>query len=61
MRLRPRLSLEEEIAVRQRARGPLKEGKTFEHGPAKFIFVALLVIVVVTHLIALAALAFTPG
>ena len=60
MRLR-RNSLEEEIWARQRARGPLEEGETFEHGPAKFIFVALLVIVVVTHLIALAALAFTPS
>ena len=61
MRLPRRPSLEEEIAARQRALGPLKEGKTFEHGPAKFIFIALLVIVVVTHLIALAALWFTPG
>jgi len=56
-----KLSFEEEIAARQRQRGPLKEGKTFEHGPAKFIFIALLVIVVVTHLIALAALAWTPS
>jgi hypothetical protein len=59
--MRRRLSLEEEIAARQRARGPLEEGKTFEHGPAKFIFISLLVIVVITHLIALVALAFTPG
>jgi hypothetical protein len=56
-----KLSFEEEIAARQRRRGPLKEGKTFEHGPAKFIFIALLAIVVVTHLIALAALAWTPN
>ncbi|WP_106400409.1 hypothetical protein [Actinocorallia populi] len=56
-----KLSFEEEIRARQRARGPLKEGKTFEHGPAKFVFIALLAIVVVTHLIALVALGFTPS
>ncbi|GAA2731751.1 hypothetical protein [Actinocorallia aurantiaca] len=56
-----RLSLDEEIQARQRALGPPKEGKTFEHGPAKFIFITLLAVTVVSHLIALALLAFTPG
>jgi hypothetical protein len=60
VKLRQR-SFEERLRARQETRGPLEEGEVFEHGPAKFIFVALLVIVVVTHLIALAALALTPS
>ncbi|MEO3788321.1 hypothetical protein ABGB12_33760 [Actinocorallia sp. B10E7] len=60
MKLR-RLSLDEEIRARQQARGPLEEGKTFEHGPAKFVFITLLVVVVVSHLIALLMLAYTPS
>ncbi|GAA0969103.1 hypothetical protein [Actinocorallia libanotica] len=56
-----KLSFEEEIRARQLARRPLDEGKTFEHGPAKFIFVSLIVITVVSHLIALALLWFTPS
>ncbi|MEV0201072.1 hypothetical protein [Nonomuraea sp. NPDC050691] len=33
---------------------PLKEGKHFEHGPAKFIFITLIVVVVLTHTVGLA-------
>ncbi|WP_276615548.1 hypothetical protein [Nonomuraea basaltis] len=35
-------------------RKPLEEGKTFEHGPAKFVFVSLIVAVVVMHVVGLA-------
>ncbi|GGT08983.1 MULTISPECIES: hypothetical protein [Nonomuraea] len=49
-----RKPLEERIAERQAKLPPLKEGKHFEHGPAKFVFVTLLVVVVVTHLVGLA-------
>ncbi|MFB9833559.1 hypothetical protein [Actinoallomurus acaciae] len=44
-----RRSFEERIAARQAAQGPLKEGRVFEHGPAKFLFVTLLVFVFVIH------------
>ncbi|MEV0307363.1 hypothetical protein B0I32_103212 [Nonomuraea fuscirosea] len=44
-----RKSIEERIAERQAKLPPLKEGKHFEHGPAKFVFVSLLVIVVLVH------------
>ncbi|MBG0833197.1 hypothetical protein HS041_36455 [Planomonospora sp. ID67723] len=43
-------SIEERIAERQAQRSPLKEGKHFEHGPAKFLFVFIIVFVVVGHL-----------
>lgn len=56
-----RLSLDEEIQARQQALGRPEEGRTFEHGPAKFIFIALLTAVVVSHLVALALLAFIPS
>ncbi|GAA1674729.1 hypothetical protein AB0C27_24000 [Nonomuraea sp. NPDC048882] len=44
-----RKSIEERIAERQAKLPPLKEGKHFEHGPAKFVFVSLLVIVAIVH------------
>ncbi|MEV4069367.1 hypothetical protein ACGFJC_17850 [Nonomuraea fuscirosea] len=44
-----RKPIEERIAERQAKLPPLKEGKHFEHGPAKFVFVSLLVIVVLVH------------
>ncbi|WP_219461564.1 hypothetical protein [Nonomuraea rhizosphaerae] len=49
-----RKPLEERIAERQAQLRPLKEGKHFEHGPAKFVFVALIVVVVLTHTVGLA-------
>ncbi|MDA0636411.1 hypothetical protein ACQEUU_22055 [Nonomuraea sp. CA-218870] len=49
-----RKSLEERIAERQAKLRPLKEGKHFEHGPAKFVFVALIVVVVLMHFVGLA-------
>ena len=55
-----RRSLDEEIAYRQAKRAPLEEGKYFEHGPAKFIFVSLITITVLTHIAALVMLKFMP-
>ncbi|MET8003333.1 hypothetical protein [Nonomuraea glycinis] len=49
-----RKSLEERIADRVAARKPLEEGKTFEHGPAKFVFVSLIVAVVLMHAVGVA-------
>ncbi|MFI6907102.1 hypothetical protein ACIBKY_37990 [Nonomuraea sp. NPDC050394] len=49
-----RKPLEERIAERQAKLPPLKEGKHFEHGPAKFVFVSLLVAVVLMHVVGLA-------
>ncbi|ROO88301.1 hypothetical protein EDD29_5964 [Actinocorallia herbida] len=54
-----RRSLDEEIAYRQAKRPPLTEGKHFEHGPAKFVFVALISITLAAHLVALVLLKFT--
>jgi cytochrome b561 len=51
-----RKTLEERIADRQARRPPLKEGKDFEHGPAKFVFIFLIVFVVGLHLIGLVIL-----
>jgi hypothetical protein len=48
-----RMSFEERIALRQAQRGPLKEGRVFEHGPAKFLFVSLIGLIVVVHVGAL--------
>ncbi|MFI6513148.1 hypothetical protein ACIBCT_36570 [Streptosporangium sp. NPDC050855] len=45
-----RKPIEERIAERQAGRPALKEGRHFEHGPAKFVFVFVLVFVVVGHL-----------
>ncbi|GLY81158.1 hypothetical protein [Actinoallomurus iriomotensis] len=44
-----RMSFEERIAARQASQKPLKEGRVFEHGPATFLFVTLLVFVFVIH------------
>ncbi|MGW0802790.1 hypothetical protein [Nonomuraea sp. NPDC002799] len=49
-----RKSVEERIADRVAQRKPLEEGKTFEHGPAKFVFLSLLVAVVLMHVVGLA-------
>ncbi|MEQ4721918.1 hypothetical protein [Nonomuraea sp. B19D2] len=49
-----RKPLEERIAERQAKLPPLKEGKHFEHGPAKFVFISLIVVVVLTHVVGLA-------
>ncbi|MEQ4721818.1 hypothetical protein [Nonomuraea sp. B19D2] len=55
-----RKPLEERIADRVAKRKPLEEGKTFEHGPAKFVFISLIVIVVTTHVVGIAiAMHFT--
>jgi hypothetical protein len=40
----------ERVAKRQAKLGPPKEGKVFEHGPAKFLFVFFIGFVIVTHL-----------
>jgi hypothetical protein len=48
-----RMSFEERVARRQAERGPLKEGRVFEHGPAKFLFVTLIGLIVVVHVGAL--------
>ncbi|GAA3507584.1 hypothetical protein GCM10023075_63540 [Streptosporangium album] len=53
---RKRKTLEERIADRQAQRPPLREGKQFEHGPAKFVFIFLIVLVVVLHLVGLVVL-----
>ncbi|MCO6010661.1 hypothetical protein NE236_37460 [Actinoallomurus purpureus] len=39
----------ERIAKRDAERGPLKDGKVFEHGPAKFLFMFIIGFVIVTH------------
>jgi hypothetical protein len=49
----PRKSFEERIAERQAKLGPLREGSVFEHGPAKFLFIATIVLVVLGHVVAL--------
>jgi cytochrome b561 len=49
-----RKPLEERIADRMAQRKPLEEGKTFEHGPAKFVFVSLIVAVVLMHVVGVA-------
>ena len=49
-----RKPLEERIADRMAQRKPLEEGKTFEHGPAKFVFISLIVAVVLMHVVGLA-------
>ena len=48
-----RTTFEERIARRQAEQGPLEEGAVFEHGPAKFLFVSLIGLVVVVHVGAL--------
>lgn len=49
-----RKPIEERIAERVAKLPPLKEGKHFEHGPAKFVFVTLLTAVVLMHVVGLA-------
>lgn len=39
----------ERLAKRQAGRAPLKEGKVFEHGPAKFVFMFIIGFVIITH------------
>jgi hypothetical protein len=51
-----RKTLEERIADRQAKLPPLEEGAHFEHGPAKFVFISLLVGIVVLHLVGLIVL-----
>jgi hypothetical protein len=51
-----RKTIEERIAERQAALGSLEEGAVFEHGPAKFLFIATLSVVVVGHMAALIAM-----
>ncbi len=48
-----RKPVEERIADRQAKRPPLKQDSTFEHGPAKWLFVAFMVFVVLIHLVGL--------
>lgn len=53
----PRESREEKfmerVAKRQAKLGPMKEGKVFEHGPAKFLFIFIIGFVLITHLVIL--------
>ena len=51
-----RKTLEERIADRQAERPPLKEGSQFEHGPAKFVFIFLIVLVALIHIVGLTVL-----
>lgn len=55
-----RLTQEERILARQAGRGPMREGKHFEHGPAKFIFAGLIAIVMITHIVALIMIQLAP-
>ncbi|MDN3354651.1 hypothetical protein [Actinomadura sp. DC4] len=48
-----RMSFEERLAARQAQLGPLEEGRVFEHGPARFLFITLIVLIVVVHVGAL--------
>ncbi|GAB3970471.1 hypothetical protein GCM10029978_043810 [Actinoallomurus acanthiterrae] len=43
----------ERIAKREAQRRPLKEGKVFEHGPAKFVFMFIIGFVIITHVVIL--------
>ncbi|MEU6997886.1 hypothetical protein [Nonomuraea sp. NPDC046570] len=49
-----RKPIEERIAERQAKLKPLEEGKLFEHGPAKFVFLFLIIGVVLIHVVGLA-------
>ncbi|MCW2879277.1 MAG: hypothetical protein JWQ95_3377 [Sphaerisporangium sp.] len=53
-----RKPIEERLAERRAKLPPLKEGEHFEHGPAKFVFVYLIVFLVVAHLVGLVVLMF---
>ncbi len=52
--------LEERIKADQAKRGPLVPGKVFEHAPAARMFFALIIIVVLTHIAALAMIYWDP-
>jgi hypothetical protein len=60
MGLFDRPPLEERIAARQRELGPLKHGRYFEHAPARFLFIAGLTMIVVSHFVALSLFFFLP-
>lgn len=50
-----RKPLEERLAERQAAQmRSLQEGKHFEHGPARFVFITLIAILVIVHTVGLA-------
>ncbi|MBB5629107.1 hypothetical protein [Sphaerisporangium krabiense] len=51
-----RKPLEERLAERRAQLPPLREGRHFEHGPAKFVFIFLIVFVVLGHFVGLAVL-----
>ena len=51
-----RKPIEERLAERRAQLPPLKEGEHFEHGPAKFVFIYLIVFLVVIHLVGLVVL-----
>ncbi|GAT67247.1 hypothetical protein HS048_22720 [Planomonospora sp. ID91781] len=59
MERQKRKSLEERIADRQAQRPPIKEDKHFEHGPAKWLFVGVLVFIVLIHLVGLVIVMMT--
>jgi hypothetical protein len=44
-------TLEQRIAERQAGLPPLKRGRVFEHAPARFIFIMVLVMTVLSHLV----------
>jgi hypothetical protein len=48
-----RKPIEERLAERRAQLPPLREGEHFEHGPAKFIFISLIVVLVVAHFVGL--------
>lgn len=52
--------LEERIKADQAKRAPLVPGKVFEHGPAAKMFFALIVIVILTHIAAIAMIYWNP-
>jgi len=52
--------LEERIRADQARRAPLEPGKVFEHAPAARMFFALIIIVILTHIAALAMIYWDP-
>ncbi|MEU9885402.1 hypothetical protein AB0M95_25530 [Sphaerisporangium sp. NPDC051017] len=48
-----RKPIEERLAERRAQLPPLREGRHFEHGPAKFVFIFLIAFVVLAHFIGL--------
>jgi hypothetical protein len=47
------VTFEERMAERQAQQAPLKEGRVSGHGPAKFLFVTLIALIVIVHVGAL--------